>query len=257
MVKHDLLTCMLVWQIGAGSAQQHSAAATWLGARKSSAHAGHQLQPAASLQRLQPGLPAGPDLFEALPERPGRLPAAADRRFAEVGHLSLVHCSHASPCMPLRASPAAWRSTKCCLCSFPSGRQLPQVERFSHTSRLQPLPKPPLRGWLHGRLAHLDLSQNRLSGLPAAIGRCTALVELLLGYNRLESVPPELGALAALRTLDLRGNRCVKASPWGGMAGACVVHAGIPGPRRHCCAEHHFWDPWGSIKHPACVAWRY
>lgn len=60
------------------------------------------------------------------------------------------------------------------------------------------------------RLAHLDLSQNRLSGLPASIGRCTALVELLLGYNRLETLPDELAGLAALRTLDLRGNRCAR-----------------------------------------------
>ena len=81
------------------------------------------------------------------------------------------------------------------------------------------------------RLAHLDLSQNRLSALPRFIGGCTSLVELLLGYNGLEALPDELGALAALRTLDLRGNR------WAGLRSAgCGTPTSLP-PGCQCAAQ--------------------
>ena len=63
------------------------------------------------------------------------------------------------------------------------------------------------------RLELLDLSQNGLLTLPPSLGRCTALVELLLGNNQLTCIPDEAGQLSSLRTLDLGRNRraCIAA----------------------------------------------
>ena len=52
----------------------------------------------------------------------------------------------------------------------------------------------------------MDLSDNQLTALPAAIGQLTALKELVLGSNQLTALPTEIGQLRALRWLDLSGN---------------------------------------------------
>jgi Leucine-rich repeat (LRR) protein len=44
-------------------------------------------------------------------------------------------------------------------------------------------------------LTSLDLSNNRLSSLPAALGDIASLRVLDLRFNRLQSLPPEIGKL--------------------------------------------------------------
>lgn len=56
-------------------------------------------------------------------------------------------------------------------------------------------------------LAHLDLSQNQLTALPAEIGQLQALTYLNLYDNHLTSLPGEIGQLTALRHLDLSDNQ--------------------------------------------------
>jgi Leucine-rich repeat (LRR) protein len=55
-------------------------------------------------------------------------------------------------------------------------------------------------------LIHLDLSDNRMTGLPAEIGKLQKLETLDLSNNQLTGLPLELGNLSNLQTLDLRGN---------------------------------------------------
>ncbi|XP_008157829.2 p53-induced death domain-containing protein 1 [Eptesicus fuscus] len=56
------------------------------------------------------------------------------------------------------------------------------------------------------RLAHLDLSFNRLETLPACIPRLCHLGALLLSHNRLSELPEALGALSALTFLSVTHN---------------------------------------------------
>jgi Leucine-rich repeat (LRR) protein len=53
----------------------------------------------------------------------------------------------------------------------------------------------------------LDLSNNRLTSVPAALGGMGQLEILKLNGNILEGLPSRLGRLERLRMLDLRGNR--------------------------------------------------
>ena len=66
-----------------------------------------------------------------------------------------------------------------------------------------------------GRVTHLELNQNGLSGvLPSELGDLTYLQELWLAENRLSSVlPPELGNLTNLRVLWLAANDLSDALP--------------------------------------------
>ena len=56
------------------------------------------------------------------------------------------------------------------------------------------------------QLRVLDVSNNRMTGVPAEIGQLSALEYLDLSNNDLTGLPLELGALLNLRELDLRGN---------------------------------------------------
>lgn len=52
----------------------------------------------------------------------------------------------------------------------------------------------------------VDTTLRPAQALPAAIGLCTALVELTLGFNALATLPDELGLCEHLATLDVRNN---------------------------------------------------
>ncbi|MFA6429230.1 MAG: leucine-rich repeat domain-containing protein [Patescibacteria group bacterium] len=56
------------------------------------------------------------------------------------------------------------------------------------------------------QLVHLDLSNNRLTGLPAELGQLKKLETLNVANNRLTGLPLELGNLTQLRVLDVSGN---------------------------------------------------
>lgn len=55
-------------------------------------------------------------------------------------------------------------------------------------------------------LRNLDLSNNRITGLPSNIANFRSLKTLNLAGNRLTSLPPGLGQLQKLETLILSGN---------------------------------------------------
>src|SRR3972149_2481028 len=57
------------------------------------------------------------------------------------------------------------------------------------------------------RLTKLDISHNRLTSLPAEIGRLQALQELHVRSNQLTSLPAEIGGLRALKDLHVSGNQ--------------------------------------------------
>ena len=81
-----------------------------------------------------------------------------------------------------------------------------------------------------GRVATLDLTENRLSGrMPNQLGDLSALGELRLGNNDLSgTIPPELGSLSALTRLDLENNDLSGAIPsqLGGMSDLRVLLLG-------------------------------
>lgn len=55
-------------------------------------------------------------------------------------------------------------------------------------------------------LRNLDLSNNRITGLPSSIGNFKALKTLNLSGNRITQLPPQIGQLTKLETLILNGN---------------------------------------------------
>lgn len=59
----------------------------------------------------------------------------------------------------------------------------------------------------------LDVSDNVLVTIPAEIGTCTGLEELLLYKNKLKELPKELGGLSALTTINVFNNQIKKIPP--------------------------------------------
>ena len=59
----------------------------------------------------------------------------------------------------------------------------------------------------------LDVSDNALVTIPAEIGGCTGLEELLLFKNKLKELPKELGSLSALTTINVFNNQIKKIPP--------------------------------------------
>ena len=58
----------------------------------------------------------------------------------------------------------------------------------------------------HFSFRRLDLSNNKLRSLPAEIGDCVKLQELMLNNNYMRMLPYELGKLFQLVILGLKGN---------------------------------------------------
>ena len=50
-----------------------------------------------------------------------------------------------------------------------------------------------------------ECRENQLTRLPAALGRCSRLIELNVVYNQLTSIP-ELGLSESLKQIHLYGN---------------------------------------------------
>jgi Leucine-rich repeat (LRR) protein len=69
-----------------------------------------------------------------------------------------------------------------------------------------------LTGAIQGEIRHLqnlkslNLSKNKMTGVPAEIGQLQKLEILDLSENQLTGLPNELGNLKNLKTLDLSGN---------------------------------------------------
>ena len=59
----------------------------------------------------------------------------------------------------------------------------------------------------------LDASDNALATIPAEIGGCTGLEELLLFKNKLKELPKELGSLSTLTTINVFNNQIKKIPP--------------------------------------------
>lgn len=59
----------------------------------------------------------------------------------------------------------------------------------------------------------LDVSDNELTTVPAEIGGCTGLEELLLFKNKIKELPKELGGLSALTTINVFNNQLKKIPP--------------------------------------------
>jgi Leucine-rich repeat (LRR) protein len=55
-------------------------------------------------------------------------------------------------------------------------------------------------------LQWLDLSKNRLKGIPANLGLLKNLKKLILFKNKIEAIPPEIGQLEDLRELIINQN---------------------------------------------------
>jgi len=68
--------------------------------------------------------------------------------------------------------------------------------------------------------ASLDVSDNALTEVPAAIGGAADLEELLLFKNKIKTVDKAIGSLGKLTTLNLFNNVCMKVPPEIGQLGA-------------------------------------
>lgn len=60
-------------------------------------------------------------------------------------------------------------------------------------------------------LTKLDMSHNKLTGIPAEVGQLSKLTELDLSYNEFTGLPYELGNLKNLKILNLTGNNYAQA----------------------------------------------
>ena len=61
-------------------------------------------------------------------------------------------------------------------------------------------------------LQSLDVSQNKLTTMPATMSQLSQLTELRLGFNDFRKLPEEIAALPALRVLDFRDNHIASLS---------------------------------------------
>ena len=86
-------------------------------------------------------------------------------------------------------------------------------------------------------LVELNLTGNRLAGLPDSLSRLTALTALLLSSNRLPALPAAVAGCTALTRLAARDNRleCVRAA--GALARLRALLLGQNAGLRHVAAE--------------------
>jgi len=56
-------------------------------------------------------------------------------------------------------------------------------------------------------LEHLDLTHNEISSIPAGIGQMTSLEDLLLSHNKISSIQAEIGQMTGLEKLGLNSNK--------------------------------------------------
>lgn len=63
-------------------------------------------------------------------------------------------------------------------------------------------------------LRWLILTDNRITGLPASLGRCEALQKLMLSGNRLEQLPEEMAACVNLELVRLAANQFRSLPDW-------------------------------------------
>ena len=89
--------------------------------------------------------------------------------------------------------------------------QCPQLSMVGfRANRIRNVPAaalPPSLRWL-------VLTDNRLTGLPAEIGRCTELQKLMLAGNQLQALPPEMAACTRLELLRIAANRFASLPDW-------------------------------------------
>ena len=87
-------------------------------------------------------------------------------------------------------------------------RQLEMVGfRANQIRRVPAAALPPALRWL-------VLTDNRLTALPAEIGRCTELQKLMLAGNQLQALPPEMAACSRLELLRIAANRFAALPDW-------------------------------------------
>jgi Leucine-rich repeat (LRR) protein len=86
-------------------------------------------------------------------------------------------------------------------------------------------------------LVELNLTGNRLAGLPESVSRLTGLATLLLSSNRLPALPPAIAGCTALTRLAARDNRleCVRAA--GALPRLRALLVGHNAGLRHVAAE--------------------
>jgi Protein tyrosine and serine/threonine kinase/Leucine rich repeat len=89
--------------------------------------------------------------------------------------------------------------------------QCPQLSmvgfRANQIHRVASAALPPALRWL-------VLTDNRISVLPAGIGRCSALQKLMLAGNRLPALPPEMAACRQLQLLRIAANQFTSLPDW-------------------------------------------
>jgi hypothetical protein len=89
--------------------------------------------------------------------------------------------------------------------------QCPQLSmvgfKANQISRVPAAALPPALRWL-------ILTDNRISELPAEIGRCTQLQKLMLSGNQLQALPPALANCRQLELLRVAANRLTALPDW-------------------------------------------